>query len=188
MAPCSLDTASSPKGCHSLSFPLHHHTVLRFYFILFFCPLADFVFSKGELKKTLTLLLEVYCIAHCWMSLYEIYIYWRKKRVPFCFMASRAEVFRVLWQMYSIRYRQTYSYFRREEGAFWNFSEIRSDLFLHRGLVWNCTHYHLQETCVNIYLWCLHMHHESNLHGDVLSIIYIYKARRYYTLKGCFES
>lgn len=33
--------------------------------------------------------------------------------------------------------------------------------------------YHLQETCVNIYLWCLRMHHESHLHGDVLSIIYI---------------
>lgn len=27
----SLDTASSPKGCHSLSFPPHHHTVSRFF-------------------------------------------------------------------------------------------------------------------------------------------------------------
>lgn len=60
-----------------------------------------------------------------------------------------------------------------KEALFWNFSEICSDLFLHRGLVWNCTPYHLQETCVNIYMWYLHLHQESHLHGDVVSIIYI---------------
>ena len=153
VASCSLDTASSPKGCDRQSRP-SITTVRRFHFIFFSSWFFFFVFvfsEEGTQKKSLTLLLELYCIAHCWMSLYEnIHLLKKSKqktRVPFCFMASRAEVLRVLWQMYSIRYRkQTQSYFRREGGAFWNFSQRCSDLFLHRGLVWNCTHYHLQET------------------------------------------
>lgn len=81
MASCSLNIASSPKGCHSLSFPSITTHSEGFIFIFLVFLLADFCFFSIGNSKTLTLLLELYCIAHCWMSLYEnIHLLKKKKQ------------------------------------------------------------------------------------------------------------
>lgn len=105
----SVDTASSPEGCDSLSRP-SITTVWRFHFILFSSWFICF-FEEGTQKKSLTLLLELYCIAHCWMSLYEnIHLLKKSKqktKSSLLFHGEQGQRFlRVLWQMYSIRYRK----------------------------------------------------------------------------------
>lgn len=92
-------------------------------------------------------------------------------------MVSRAEVwhFKILWQMYSIRYRYRHHIVTLggKEALFETFSEICLDLLLHRGLVWNCTH-HLEKTCVNTSLCvCAYMYASSVtdiLHWDIVSM------------------